>query len=159
MFTQARDHATVRRWHPEHSRIDVAAPIPTSLVEYDRLRSSVPVQGRYFSSFLGLARFADQPLPEFVLGPLWEALRTSGTLPRLIPLGWFFLAARRRYRSGFLVRQPGKVALLLVHPMMLQLLPMSLLGTAEPISIPMGPTAMPTATLQEVRVVRSVGPT
>ncbi|MCC6175710.1 MAG: hypothetical protein IT305_10440 [Chloroflexi bacterium] len=145
-FTPPGNSATVPRWHPANSRADATAPIPTSLVEYDHLRSGVPVRVRNSPLLPSLARFADQSLPRVVLGPLWEALRASGILPGLILLGWFLLATR-------------KIALLCVHVAMLQLLPLSLLGAADRFPIPTGRTARTTATLQEVRVVRSVGHT
>lgn len=158
-FAPDRDRAIAIPWQPERWSAGVTVPLPTSLEAYDRLRPGASVQVRYFPPLPDIARFADQSLMSVVFGPLWEALRESGILLDVLLLAWLILATRYRWWPGFLTRDPRKLALLLVHLMMLQLLPLSLLGTADLVPAPTGPAAATMATLQEVQLIRSVGHT
>ncbi|MCC6177849.1 MAG: hypothetical protein IT305_21315 [Chloroflexi bacterium] len=158
-FTPDDDRALAIPWQPRRWRDGVTVPLPTSLDDYDQLRPGAQVRVRYFPPLPDAARFADQPLADVAFGPLWEGLRESGILLDVLLLAWVILATWRRWWPGFFTRDPRKLGLLLVHLLMLQLLPLSLLGTADLVPPPTDPVASAAATLQESQTIRSVGHT
>lgn len=156
-FEPASDEAVRVPWQPGRWAGGVSAPVATDLATYDRLRPGSAVQVRYFPPAPDIARLAEQSLAEVVFGPLLDELRESGLLLDVLLLGWFVLATKRRWWPGFFTTDPRKLGLLLLHLVFLQAWPLSMLGMRDLLPPPSGPLLQTTATVQEVRVIRSIG--